>query len=227
MSAAVAVASVPNLYQSMSRELVEYLDEHFRVTVYEEKLSDLLGYLVTPGGPGAPRSLVISDSATDAERLYIFVHTAAHILLGHADRPFATILEPRRTPHGPSIRLDDWQRRQDLHADILAGAILWGSEEHAWEVIGEDAAADRDPASRPMIDLGTVRSISGLLPGHKYRTLQRALMTGSTRGAILRGLRIARAAYHRSGARAVLANEPVIRELREVYCLTELAAVAP
>ena len=230
MNAAVAATSVPSLYRSMSCELAEYLSDHFRVTVHEEKLSDLLGYLVTSGTtsgrPAAARSLVVSDDATDAERLYVFVHTAAHLLLGHADRPFATILEPRRTPRGPSIRLEDWQLRQDLHAAALTAAILWGCDDDAEEAMGEGPAADRGAVAR-QIALGTARSLSGLLPGHKYRALRRALVSGSTRRAILGGLRIARAAYHRSGARGVLANDPVVRQLRQVYCLTELAAVAP
>ena len=226
MSAAVAIDSVPTLYRSMSRDLTDYLEERLGVTVYEEKLSDLLSYLVTSGGPGAPKALVISDAATDAGRLYAYVHSAAHILLGHADRPFATILEPRRTPHGPSIRLDDWQLRQDLDADVLTGAILWGCEDEAWEAIGWDLAPAHDAASRRLA-LGTVRSISGLLPGHRYRAIQGALLSSSTRRAILRALKIARAAYHRSGVHSVFANEPVIRELREVYCLTELVAVVP
>ena len=221
MTAALAVDSVPRLYRSMSDELAGYLSDHFRVTVHEEKLADLLSYLVTSGKRGATKSLVISEDASDAERVYLFVHTAAHILLGHADRPFATILEPRRTPRGPSIQLDEWQLQQDLHADTLTGAILWGCDDDDWEALWGDTAPVHDLASR-QIALGTARSISGVLPGHKYRALQRALAFGSTRKAILRGLRIARAAFHRSGARGALANDPVIRRLRQVYCLTEL-----
>lgn len=222
MSAAVAVNSVPNLYRWMSGELAGYLYDHFRVTVHAEKLTDLLSYLVT----GTTRSLVISDDATDAERVYVFVHTAAHILLGHADRPFATILEPRRTSSGPSIRLEDWQLHQDLDASALTGAILWGWDDAAWEAICQDPAEEHRATPR-RIDRGTIRSISGMLPGHRYRAFQRALGSGSARRAILRGLRIARATYHCFGAHGVLANDPVVRELRQVYCLTELAAIAP
>jgi hypothetical protein len=225
MSVAVAVQTVPHLYRSMSGELADYLYDHFGVTVHSEKLVDLLGYLVTAGPHSPAKSLVISEGATDAERLYLFVHAAAHILLGHADRPFATILEPRRAPREPSIRLEEWQLRQDLQADALTSAILWGCEDDAWEEIRGEAGAD-DPATRQMA-LGTARSIGELLPGHKYRGLQRALVSGFTRKAILQGLRIARAAYHRSGPSGALAPELVVRQLRQVYCLTELVAVAP
>jgi hypothetical protein len=226
-SAAVAT-SVPSLYRSLSGDLVEYLADHFQVTVHAETLSDLLGYLVAAGPGGARRSLVISDEATDAERLYVFVHTAAHLLLGHADRPFATIVEPRRTPRGSTIHFEEWQLRQDRDAAALTAAILWGCEEDARTAMlaGPSSTDPRSgETSGDQAALGTARSLSGLLPGHKYRALRRALVSGSTRKAILGGLRIARAAYHRTGARGVFANDRVVRELRQVYCLTELAAV--
>lgn len=226
MSAGVAADSVTALYRAMNGALAGYLGEHFGVAVHYEPLSDLQGYLVTSPRPGAPKVLVLGEHLTEVEKVYLCTHTAAHLLLGHAGRPFATILEPRRTRGGPSLRLDDWQVRQEQHADLLTGAILWGSEQGAGEALGRYAGAPPDAAYR-QIAPGMARTLSRLLVGHRHRAWKLALDTGPTRKAIRHGLRLARAAYHRSGVRHALAAEPVVRDLREVYCLTELVTMTP
>jgi hypothetical protein len=226
-SAPLAVDSVPALYRALHGDLAGYLRDHFGVVVRYESLVGLQSYLVTSPRPGAPPIvLVVGDHVTEAEKVYLFTHTAAHLLLGHAGRPFATILEPRRTSGGTSVRLDEWQVQQERHADLLTGAILWGSEQDAADALWRYAGVPPDAAYR-QIALGMARSLSQLLLGHKHRVWQMALISGLTRRAVFRGLRLVRALYHRSGTRKALACGPVVRDLREVYCLTELVTMAP
>ncbi|MCC7104313.1 MAG: hypothetical protein IT307_04155 [Chloroflexi bacterium] len=225
----LVVDSLPQLYRAMSDELTAYLHDHFRVTVSTEELSDLLGYLVTARRPSAAKSLVVAEDATDAEKVYLFVHTAAHILLGHADRPFGTILEPRRTRRGngqPAFQLDARQVQRDRQADALARAIIWGREKEAANLIRRYAGRRDAIYLHAALEAG--RTMSGLLLGHKYPRLQRALVSRVTRKAVLKGLRIARAAYHGlAGIREALSHGNVVRDLREVYYLTELATLVP
>lgn len=228
-SAVLAADSLPRLYRAVGDELTAILRDRLRVVIYEEPLVDLLGYLVTSRSPSATRALVVAADATAAERVYLFVHTAAHVLLGHADRPFSTILEPRRgRARGAraTCQLTDTQLRQDQQADLLTGAILWGCRREAGTAL-ERYAVRRDPLARQAA-LEAAGVMSGLLLGHKYPNLQRALVCGLARKAVLQGLRLARAAYHGlSGVRAALTRGAVVRDLREIYYLTELVTVVP
>jgi len=222
----VAADSVPALYRAMRDELAGYLREHFGVTLQYETLSDLQGYLVASRRPRAPIVLVLGDHLTELEQVYLLTHTAAHLLLGHAGRPFATILEPRRTRDGLSLQLDDWQAEQERDADLLTGAILRGSDHGTDDALRRHAGLPPDDVSGE-VGLMLARSLSRLLVGHRRRAWKLALVSGVTRTAVLHGLRLVRAVSHRSGVRRALAGGPVVRDLRELYCLVELATVTP
>jgi hypothetical protein len=226
MIARPPVDSVPALYGAIHAALEGFLYEHFGVVVRSEPLSGLRSYLVTSPRPGAPKVLVLGDQVGEAERAYLLTHTAAHLLLGHACRPFATILEPRRTAGGRAIRQEAWQEEQERHADLLTAALLWGSEREASDALGRHAGLPRDGAIRELAG-AIARALSRLLFGHRHRAWQSALFSATGRRAVLGALRLGRALYHRSGARRALARESVVCDLREVYCLTELVAMSP
>ena len=196
MSAGVAADSVPALYRAMSDELAGYLREHFGVIVHYEKLSDLQGYLVASPRPSAPKALVLGEHVTQVEKVYLLTHTAAHLLLGHAGRPFATILEPRRTRRGPSLQLDDWQVQQERQADLLTGALLWGSEQGTGDALWRYAGLAPDAAYRQTA-LVMARALGRLLVGPKELGWQRALVTGLDRTGLLPGLRFVGGVSHR------------------------------
>lgn len=226
MIARAPVDSVPALYGAIHTALERFLGDHFGVVVRSERLSGLRSYLVTSPRPGAPKVLVLADRVGEAERAYLLTHTAAHLLLGHACRPFATILEPRRRSGGAAIRLEAWQEEQERHADALTAALLWGSEHEAMETLQRHAGLPPDAARRALVGV-MAQTLSRLLFGHRHRAWQAALFSAAGRRAVLGALRLGRALYHRSGARRALARGAVVCDLREVYCLTELVAMRP
>jgi hypothetical protein len=72
----------------------------YHVRADNEDLPDLLGYYIarTRNGMGI---LVVSTSATPAERLYSGLLLIAHLLLGHMASPYATLIVPRVTAQHP------------------------------------------------------------------------------------------------------------------------------
>src|SRR5207253_1525178 len=76
-------------------------------------LPELLGFVVTSPKPGKKDALVIAANATPAEQLYVYIHTAAHLLLGHGERPFATLLERRRGPGDSPLAPREEQEHRD------------------------------------------------------------------------------------------------------------------
>jgi hypothetical protein len=74
---------------------------------------------VSPDRGDQPKSLVVSSQASVAERIYLYVHVAAHITLGH-HLPLVTIVEG-----APGVtRFSDASRHRE--AEDLARAIWWG-----------------------------------------------------------------------------------------------------
>jgi hypothetical protein len=96
-----------------------HLEQQLRVRTRFAPLADVRALLVSPDRDDRPKSLVVSSSTSIAERIYLYVHVAAHIALGH-HLPLVTIVEG-----APGVtRFSDASRH--LEAEELARAIWWG-----------------------------------------------------------------------------------------------------
>ena len=99
--------------------LRRHLSDRLAVRTRFASLPDVRALLVSPADDG-PKSLVVASDASAAERVYLYVHVAAHVALGH-HHPLATIVEG-----APGIaRLDDDAHRHS-EAEQLARAMWWG-----------------------------------------------------------------------------------------------------
>ncbi len=168
---------------------------------------------------------MVSDAISHAERLYLYIHIVAHILL-EAGRSHRTIWEPRpqERPPGttPPSRESDEDGANHRDADLLARAILWGGASHEWLTLLSERQTKR--SCPPTV---WVEPLEKLLPGHRHRALRRALDLGLTRSVILNGLRLVRGAYGLPGVRRAFGNHGLTREFRELLCLTEVVNAVP
>ncbi len=82
-------------------------------------MPDVRALLVSPAASDGAKALVVASDASAAERIYLYVHVAAHMALGH-HLPLVTIVEG--TP-GLS-RIGDARRHHE--AEQLARAMWWG-----------------------------------------------------------------------------------------------------
>jgi len=73
-----------------------YLSDRFGISTRFAPLSDVRAFLVSPPNDGRDKGLVVSSDATVAERIYLYLHVAAHLALGH-HLPLATIETARST----------------------------------------------------------------------------------------------------------------------------------
>ena len=159
-----------------------HLEQKLRVRTRFAPLADVRALLVSPDREDRPKSLVVSSQASVAERIYLYVHVAAHIALGH-HLPLVTIVEgvPGMT------RSSDASRHRE--AEELARAIWWGQTEKGG-LLGAPAFAQHHPVLRRLLASEAARgAIRSLLIGmrHVYYDLrvERAL-AGSRLAAWLR-----------------------------------------
>src|SRR5437868_15237147 len=83
-----------------------HLEDDLRVRIRPAALDDVRALLVSPATADGAKTLVVARDASAAERIYLYVHVAAHMALGH-HLPLVTIVEG-----APGLsRLDD-----DAHA---------------------------------------------------------------------------------------------------------------
>ncbi|HEV8653988.1 MAG TPA: hypothetical protein VGR85_00550 [Candidatus Limnocylindria bacterium] len=157
-----------------------HLEQRLRVQTRFAPLADVRALLVSR--EGRPRSLVVSSQASVAERIYLYVHVAAHIALGH-DLPLVTIVEGT-----PGVtRFSDASRHRE--AEELARAIWWGQTDKGG-LLGAPASVQRSAMLRRLLASETARgALRSLLIGmrHVYYDLrvERAL-AGSRVAAWLR-----------------------------------------
>jgi hypothetical protein len=100
-----------------------YLSERFGIHTRFAPLNDVRAFLVSPPNDGPDKGLVVSSDATVAERIYLYLHVAAHLALGH-HLPLATIVEG--VPG--TLRLDG-DVHSHLEAEKLARVMWWGRVE--------------------------------------------------------------------------------------------------
>lgn len=105
--------------------------------------------------PEHPKGLVVDASLTAAERIYLYVHLAAHVALRH-NVPVMTIVEERGEP------TSDVPVHRD--AEELARAMWWG-------LTADSALAELLPSRRS-------RLLRALLGSRIARTLLRTALLG-------------------------------------------------
>jgi len=162
-----------------------HLDHQLRVRTRFAPLSDVRALLVSPDRADRPKSLVVSSDASVAERIYLYVHVAAHIALGH-NLPLVTIVEG--VPG--STRFADASRHRE--AEELARAIWWGQTDRGG-LLGAPALVQRSAMLRRLLATGVTRTaLRSVLIGlrHAYydlhieRALARSRMAAWLRDAL-------------------------------------------
>ena len=162
-----------------------HLEHQLRVRTRFAPLSDVRALLVSPDRADRPKSLVVSSDASVAERIYLYVHVAAHIALGH-NLPLVTIVEG--VPG--STRFADASRHRE--AEELARAIWWGQTDRGG-LLGAPALVQRSAMLRRLLATGVTRTaLRSVLIGlrHAYydlhieRALARSRMAAWLRDAL-------------------------------------------
>ncbi len=83
-------------------------------------LADVRALVVSPATAERTTSLVVASDAGAAERIYLYLHVAAHVTLGH-HLPLVTIVESV-----PAVALAGDDARAHDEAERLARAMWWG-----------------------------------------------------------------------------------------------------
>ena len=107
---------------SQEARLREHLEEDLRVRVRFADFDDVRALLVSPSSDDRPKSLIVADDASAAERIYLYVHVAAHMALGH-HLPLVTIVEG-----APGLARLAPDAHEHGAAERLARAMWWGHE---------------------------------------------------------------------------------------------------
>jgi len=162
-----------------------HLEQQLRVRTRFAPLADVRALLVSPDRADRPKSLVVSSQASVAERIYLYVHVAAHIALGH-NLPLVTIVEGV-----PGVtRFSDASRHRE--AEELARAIWWGQTDRGG-LLGAPALVQRSAMLRRLLATGVTRTaLRSVLIGlrHAYydlhieRALARSRMAAWLRDAL-------------------------------------------
>jgi hypothetical protein len=162
-----------------------HLEQQLRVRTRFAPLSDVRALLVSPDRADRPKSLVVSSEASVAERIYLYVHVAAHIALGH-NLPLVTIVEGV-----PGVtRFTDASRHRE--AEDLARAIWWGQTDKGG-LLGAPALVQRSAMLRRLLATSVTRTaLRSVLLGlrHAYydlhieRALARSRMAAWLRDAL-------------------------------------------
>lgn len=178
---AAEVISVPvkaesNTIRAFEERLREHLEERLQVRTRAADLGpEVRAFLVSPADRERPKGLVIDSSATAAERIYLYVHVAAHIALGH-NMPLLTIVE------GQNEELPDELRHDQ--ADRLARAMWW--RRSSAEMIASLPTVQRSPALRALLAHAATRSAL-----HAALRATRAIVYGSGLDRVLGRGRVA------------------------------------
>lgn len=150
-----AVRTESNTLRSFEERLRAYLDQRLGVTTRSAHLGGTRAILVSPADRDRPKGLVIDEGASAAERVYLYVHVAAHIALGH-NIPVMTIVES-----------DDPDRADEMKhelAERLARSMWWRGS--------DPAVAGSLPSVR------TSRLLRALLSWSVTRAVVRSLLLG-------------------------------------------------
>ncbi|MGH2377685.1 MAG: hypothetical protein ACRDGT_04350 [Candidatus Limnocylindria bacterium] len=133
--------------RAFEARLREHLEDRLQVRTRFADLGSTRAFLVSPADRDRPKGLVIDVRASAAERIYLYVHAAAHIALGH-NIPLITIVEGDDEEPSDGLRHDQ--------ADRLARAMWWrrGSP----EMVSSLPSAQRSRVLRPLLAHAATRS---------------------------------------------------------------------
>jgi hypothetical protein len=92
MTTSLAPRSESNTLRTFERTLREHLEDRLQVRTRFAPLGGTRALLVSPADRDRAKGLVIDSGTTAAERVYLYVHVAAHLALGH-NIPLVTIVE--------------------------------------------------------------------------------------------------------------------------------------
>jgi hypothetical protein len=149
-----------------------HLEQELHVRTRFAPLSDVRALLVSPDRDDRAKSLVVSSVTSTAERIYLYVHVAAHIALGH-HLPLVTIVEG-----APGIaRFSDASRHRE--AEELARAIWWGQTDKGG-LLGAPALVQRSALLRHLLAMPLTRAallsvLIGLRHAYYDLRIERAL----------------------------------------------------
>ncbi len=155
LTAGLPVKAESNTLRTFEERMRLYLDERLMVRTRFAPLGTTRALLVSPADRDRAKGLVIDERATAAERVYMYVHVAAHIALGH-NIPLVTIVE------SDGAETTD-EMKHDL-AERLARSMWWR---------GSDAEV---AASLPAVR--TSRVLRSLLAWRGTRALTRWALLG-------------------------------------------------
>ncbi|HKY50860.1 MAG TPA: hypothetical protein VJP45_06360 [Candidatus Limnocylindria bacterium] len=138
-----------------------HLEQRLSVRTRFAPLADVRALLLSPDRDDRPKSLVVSSTTSVAERIYLYVHVAAHITLGH-HLPLVTIVEGV-----PGVtRFSDASRHRE--AEELARAIWWGQTDKGG-ILGAPAFVRRSPLLRRLLASEAARgALRSLLIGMRH-----------------------------------------------------------
>ncbi len=108
--------------RSEEERLRAHLERRFGIRTRFAPMPDVRALLLSPSERDGRKGLVVSSEATIAERIYLYVHVAAHVALGH-HLPLTTIVEG--TP-GVARLADDVRAHRE--AERLARTMWWGGD---------------------------------------------------------------------------------------------------
>lgn len=143
----IPVRAESNTVRAFEERLREHLDDTLHVSTRFADLGSTRAFLVSPADRDRPKGLVIDQRASAAERIYLYVHTAAHIALGH-NMPLITIVEGDEDEPADGLRHDQ--------ADRLARAMWW--KRGSPEMVASLPSVQRSRVLRPLLAYGPTRS---------------------------------------------------------------------
>jgi hypothetical protein len=136
-----------NTLRTFEERLRLHLDEHLHVRTRFADLGATRALLVSPADRDRAKGLVIDERATAAERVYMYVHVAAHIALGH-NIPLVTIVEGEDGGD---------EMKHDL-AERLARSMFWRGTDA--EVAASLPAAVTSRVLRSLLSWGATRALT-------------------------------------------------------------------
>ncbi len=201
-----------------------HLEQQYDVTIREENLDGLMGFMIT-----SPfhrhRALSIAADTTDAEKIYLLLHIAAHVLLGHAARPFATFLEPRVAGAHGTLTSNNRRHEEHKQADMLAHAVLLGCDDRTWSWFVRTSGIEHEPFRDALRQ--QARDICVLLPGYYTAALWRVVSLSFVRQMVILGLNVGRRLYHLSKLREMDDVRIALSPVRRIYWRTEMVESTP
>jgi len=201
------------------------LNESLRVEVQVVPLDTQMGLAVS--SISGRRKFLLDAGLEETEKVILMVHLTAHILLGHLDHPFASILEQKSDRQLAEISSHERLEHEDALA--LTWAALRGDENLIERIYSSENQTGRESKDFELAK-ETALALSRLLPryifspGQKFRILRQAIKGGLTVDGLRVAFGIARLVYMglcRMGARSLLANAAITRQARGIYYLGE------